>query len=173
MKALTLHRPWGASMLWGPKPIENRSWPPPESVIGEVIALHHGLHYDDDGDAFLAKHGWRAKEHEQSCWLGIIGTARVIGYVDGTGPGLRFVTKTPTLGDDAHARERRVVEIFEAGREFFFGNFGWVLDERLPFLAAIPCLGHQKLWNVRDLEEEIVIATTLVDLESIDERMTR
>ena len=162
MKALTLHRPWGASMLWGPKPIENRSWPPPESVIGEVIALHHGLKWDDAGALWLSEHtdamSWtRDREgRHRSEWIGIIGTARVLGYVDGTGPKLRFVTKDPLTNP---GRVKRVVEIFESARQFFFGDFGWVLDERVGFTQPIPCLGHQKLWNVRDLEEEIVVAT--------------
>jgi hypothetical protein len=40
MKALTLHQPWAALVVQGIKPIENRSWAPPRTVVGKVIAIH-------------------------------------------------------------------------------------------------------------------------------------
>lgn len=42
MKALTLWQPWGSLIVWGPKRIENRTWPPPASVLFKRIAIHAG-----------------------------------------------------------------------------------------------------------------------------------
>mgnify|MGYP003560963222 CR=1 FL=1 len=43
MKALTLHAPWAHAVAWLGKPLENRGWPPPLSIVGERIAIHAGL----------------------------------------------------------------------------------------------------------------------------------
>lgn len=42
MKALTLWRPWAWPIVAGHKPIENRGWLPPRSIIGKRIAIHAG-----------------------------------------------------------------------------------------------------------------------------------
>ena len=49
IRGLTLWRPWDVAMRDLGKPIENRDWPPPESVQGQLIALHSGKTWDDDG----------------------------------------------------------------------------------------------------------------------------
>ena len=43
MKALTLHAPWAHAVAWLGKPLENRSWVLPLSIVGERIAIHAGL----------------------------------------------------------------------------------------------------------------------------------
>ena len=42
MKAITLHQPWASLIAEGRKKFETRSWPPPEKLIGERIAIHAG-----------------------------------------------------------------------------------------------------------------------------------
>ena len=40
MRALTIWQPWASLIAEGVKTIETRSWPAPESVIGDRIAIH-------------------------------------------------------------------------------------------------------------------------------------
>ena len=39
MRALTLHQPWAQLMVWGLKNIATRSWPAPQGLIGQRIAI--------------------------------------------------------------------------------------------------------------------------------------
>ena len=43
MRAITLHQPWASLIAVGAKTIETRSWKPPQSAIGERLAIHAGL----------------------------------------------------------------------------------------------------------------------------------
>ena len=49
MRALTLRQPWAWAICHAGKRIENRTWAPPRSVIGQRIAIHAGS--GDDGAA--------------------------------------------------------------------------------------------------------------------------
>ena len=42
MKSLTLHQPWASLIAHGVKSIETRSWAPPQSLVGQRIAIHAG-----------------------------------------------------------------------------------------------------------------------------------
>lgn len=126
--ALTLWRPWHALMLAGPKDIENRPWAPPGWIIGKRIALHAGLKFDEAGwlkaqqiCADVGFNPFASKEFGRMC--------EVSGAIAGTA----VVTGFDTKG---------------GGNPWFFGPFGWTLEERRPLPAAIPCRGFQKLWRI-------------------------
>ena len=42
MRAITLHQPWASLIAHGVKDIETRSWPPPQTMVGQRIAIHAG-----------------------------------------------------------------------------------------------------------------------------------
>ena len=42
MYAITLHQPWATLIALGIKTVETRSWPAPERLLGQVIAIHAG-----------------------------------------------------------------------------------------------------------------------------------
>ncbi len=46
IRALTLWRPWASAVVQAGKDVENRTWKPPDSVIGTRIALHAGKRLD-------------------------------------------------------------------------------------------------------------------------------
>jgi hypothetical protein len=46
MRALTLWQPWAAAVAYCGKNIENRSWKPPQSLIGQRLAIHAGQKLD-------------------------------------------------------------------------------------------------------------------------------
>ena len=39
---ITLHQPWATLITLGIKTVETRSWPAPERLLGQTIAIHAG-----------------------------------------------------------------------------------------------------------------------------------
>lgn len=139
MRALTLWQPWGWAIVAGYKAMENRPWPPPQSAIGQRLAIHAGKTWDRDGarsildliapDAFpddLSAHVAGA----------VIGVATPVRVVRDGGIGVDGVPHVDTLTDD----ERR----------WFFGPYGWVLREVVRLPEPVPCRGYQMLWTLPD-----------------------
>lgn len=145
MKALTLHRPWPWAILHAPadrrKGIENRSWKPWASIIGQTIALHSGRHYDKEGAKYIAEQmpadlfglipfksvvGLPHWDDE-----GIVGTVRVVRW---------FKPLDPEFGKDP--------SIPPGQARWCFGPFCWVLEDVRALVTPIPCKGHQGLWDV-------------------------
>jgi hypothetical protein len=144
VKALTLWRPWGWAIVHGPKRIENRTWEPPEWLIGQRIAIHQGKHFEVDDlvhcqDLIRNIYGWDLKAPEVAQRYGIIGTAKVVGRckVHPESGKLRCSTE--------EARKVLLREEFQT--HWFSGPIGWVLDE-VHAIAPIPCKGAQGLWDV-------------------------
>lgn len=46
MKALTIKQPWADRVIFGTKRVENRTWKPPDWMIGKQIAIHAGKALD-------------------------------------------------------------------------------------------------------------------------------
>ena len=42
MLALTIHQPWASAIVLGPKRVENRTWRPPATLVGQRLAVHAG-----------------------------------------------------------------------------------------------------------------------------------
>lgn len=81
MRALTLWRPWTDAILYGGKDVENRTWAPPSSVIGELIALHAGKHYDIEGAEWMEDDlGLYVPPADADSPVGIVGVARITGF---------------------------------------------------------------------------------------------
>ncbi|MBF5043298.1 hypothetical protein FGE12_12940 [Aggregicoccus sp. 17bor-14] len=146
MLALTFWRPWDTALLHLGKPIENREWPPPARVVGERIAIHSGLKWDDEGAAEVARlaaadgvppdviaaHLHRARSVKGA----IIGTVRIARV-------LRRDALDPT--DSLH------------DSPWFFGSFGWVCSDLVVLREPVPCRGMHKLWRVPpDVERRIL-----------------
>lgn len=140
MKALTLWQPWASSIVYGPKRIENRPWRPPENLMGERFLIHAGLKWDESAVALLAAHWPQFREAEDLKIKfptgAIIGRARIVGCL----------SKTPA---DQTALDFGKADTLERHRHdpFFFGPFGWVLEDVEAFDEPIECRGFQKLWG--------------------------
>ena len=59
LSCITLWRPWCWSIYALPEPgakrIENRPNPPPATLIGQLVALHSGKVYDEEGARFITR----------------------------------------------------------------------------------------------------------------------
>jgi hypothetical protein len=143
MKAASLSQPWCWAVVdpIARKHIENRTWQPPLSMIGQTIAIHAAKSWDDKKQylvhvdaqrveartpiGFLIYHGYeppsRKESYASSCIVGV-------ATID------RIVTKADTLPEDQ--------------RRWFFGPFGWVLTNVRRLEEPVPCGGKQGLWTV-------------------------
>jgi hypothetical protein len=149
VRALTLWRPWDTAILYLGKPIENRDWAPPPSVIGQRIALHSGKKFDEAGAVKVVElarfHGITDKvielmlDRSEKLDSVILGTVR-IGSVLSRAQ-LAFGTPDPL-----------------ATSPWFFGAFGWVCEEPIAFQEPVPCKGAQGLWTLPPHIEAAVLA---------------
>ena len=145
MHALTLHRPWPWALFHldsrRAKRIENRIWPPPESRIGEHIAIHAGAKFDIRAAEYIAHVGetWPPLDEAQHP-LGIVGVARLVGYAEPTAPGARPRIHAPDLDTAQH--------VMHAGAGWYMGSFGWLLADVVALPAPVACKGGRRLWAV-------------------------
>lgn len=137
MKAITLIRPWPIAMFFLKpeylKDIENRSWKPPNSIIGQRIAIHAGNKYHPDvfaqwldiiqptpQEAFDLLLYWQ----DLSDIKGIIGTVVVDGW---------YYCRYSSEAKSPWAEE---------------GMICWRLKDPVALAKPIPCRGAQGLWEV-------------------------
>lgn len=124
MRAITLIRPWPYAVMFLGKRVENRSWAPPKSLIGQRIAIHAGKKYSLE-DANWIYHTFNVRipaQEEQP--TGIVATAVLSAVV--------------TDKDKPWTEHHR----------WYFGSYGWVLDDVRVLPEPIPCRGMQGLWDV-------------------------
>jgi hypothetical protein len=150
MLALTLIRAWCWAIIFGHKPVENRSWPPPDSLLGARIAIHSGNKYSDaaagaiDG---LTELGAAPAEDE---WPGgrIVGTVRIDGWVkhDGNGRMLAWRGVPPEVARTALMSPWVSCE----------PGYAWLLADPKPLRTPVACSGKQKLWRVSAEDEALV-----------------
>lgn len=79
MKAITICQPWPWAIFYGPKRIENRTWP---SDHRGPLLIHAGKSrkFWDDGCLFLDRYGWRPPAIEIQ-WGAIIGVVEMVDCV--------------------------------------------------------------------------------------------
>lgn len=147
--ALTLIRPWPFAMLHlddDPKRIENRDWKPWPRIIGRRIALHAGRKYDEsvadhlydlEGGLYRFAHQrFLERGHDE----GIVGTALVCGWVE---------WQAEYSGELNYGGDLTDEQLKAATRSrWFFGRYGWVLDDVRALKTPITCKGKHKLWTI-------------------------
>ena len=136
VKALSLHQPWASLIAAGFKSIETRSWPPPQSLIGQRIAIHAAKKvvafpdtpaYREFNDAVN-----NALGHD---WLRTSQRGAVVAIA--------------TL---YNVRQVQADTVIPEGDELLFGDFTlgrwmWELSDVQPLDPPVPARGHQGLWN--------------------------
>lgn len=123
---LTLQQPWATAVCDLGKRVENRSWCPPAHMMGEVIAIHAGKTFHEDGADWLAARMGRMVRRATVPLGAIVALARI----------KEVVTERP---EDP----------------WFVGPFGWVLEDVVA-LPPLTCPGRRQLWRVpADVRVEI------------------
>ena len=154
MRALTLHQPWAFLVARGEKLIENRSWKPPEWLMGQYFAIHAGKAWDDSKLDFIRDNYEGLMPTKHYCTVAesgmLIGIVQLVAVVSSQEEAERL---SPGHG------------------KWFFGPYGWVLEDASRLNPVIECRGYQKLWNIPDdLQEKIDAQFTIIG--SKDEHRT-
>lgn len=141
MRALTLWQPWAQLVAEGIKPIENRSWEPPRSVLGQRIAIHAGKRYEVGEWKYMLDaeedHVRDVCERAKTISGCIVGTAVVAAY--------------------ARADELDVGGFLIRQSRWFVGPVGWLLKDIVRLPEPIPCRGAQGLWTLPpDIEAKVL-----------------
>ena len=156
MKALTLVQPMAHAIVALPshlcKDIENRTWLPPDSLLGQRFAIHAGLAWG------AARFPWPTDVpviSRADCEFGcVIGVATLLGWFNAEhGDEVGFAVMAETRPNPE--LYRRVSN--PMANRWWLGPVGWLLGkvQRLP--EPVPCRGYQKLWNLPKLVEAKVL----------------
>jgi len=144
MKALTIKQPWAYAITDLDKRIENRTWKPPDWIIGKRIAIHTSKKSDALGYSAIQ----RVKHVTLPANLplgSIVATAKIISWVNEQCFEVGIVLHHPS-------------DLVE--NEWFFGPIGWVLADVQKLVEPIPCRGQLGLWDVpNDLLPKLVTRT--------------
>jgi hypothetical protein len=139
IRGLSLTRPWPFAFVnkgvgTEPKLVENRSWRPPHFIIGNYLALHAAKSWDEDDREWI-EHvtGLFVPRNRDSPHSQIFAVCRVIDYVE-------------DLHDPRLSVSRRV---------WFFGEFGWLLDDLVELVEPVPCTGGLGLWTFDKRQAEL------------------
>lgn len=145
MRALSLSQPWCWAVLFAGKHIENRTWRPPATLLKQRFAIHAAKSWDDSALTYMTSVGCvppsmikRDKVYPQGA---IVGVATLHSYVDTLVPDPK---NHPSLAPEQ--------------RKWFFGPFGWILEDVIPLTAPVPCRGHQGVFGLDPNVEEAVMS---------------
>lgn len=138
--ALSFLQPWLWAILEGHKPVENRSWKPPRSVVGRRIALHASAGYDREGDLFVRRLVGTHRNLRSpmvACRSAIVGTAVIVGAFRPAG------SRAEVVGPLLDVEVDRL-----AASPWAFGPWIWKVADVRKLRAPVPCKGALGFWKV-------------------------
>lgn len=149
MHAITIKQPWAYAICHLDKRVENRKRKPPENLIGQRVAIHAGVAFDDDATDWMFARGLMRSVHmtpEQSACFdargAVVATAVLRGHTTGDG-------NITTLSFD---RPGLVTRLFpwKSLEAWFTGPVGHVLADVRVLATPIPCRGQLGYWTLPD-----------------------
>jgi len=133
MKALSIKQPWLWAITNQDKRIENRTWKPPQWIIGKRIALHASKRYDNQGRMNIKQMIGIMPLPAYELPLGaIVATVKIKGWVNEQGFGTGLGLSLPST----------LIE-----NKWFVGPIGWIFED-IQLINPIVCRGALGLWNV-------------------------
>lgn len=133
MKALSIKQPWLYCITDLDKRVENRTWKPPDWIVGQRMALHASARPDNFSGNITAARlaGRQVSGILHNIPLGaIVATATVVGWFNSNGA----------------ASDSLLIKHIDD--KWFFGPFGWVLDDVRKIKKPVHCRGRLGLWDV-------------------------
>lgn len=139
MKAITLHQPYASLIAAGAKTIETRSWPPPQSMRGEPIAIHAGKVTADPHCGLFSREcerilgpGWRTDLPAGA----VVAIARLADWH-------RTCERNTSPGPlDDLSPENLLFGGWKCGQ------YAWMLTDIVRLAAPLPMRGHQGIWTL-------------------------
>lgn len=126
MYAITIKQPWLWAILRVGKKIENRTWKPPDSVIGQRIALHASKEFDPGGAEAIDRIVGPAYEMpvSRACQTGAILAVATLVHVT------------------------QIEDLTKPVPKWAVGPWCWALTNVLELREPIPTKGALGLWKV-------------------------
>jgi hypothetical protein len=150
MYAITLHQPWATLIALGIKTVETRSWPAPERLLRQTIAIHAARRMVRRPDDRIER---ELRARLGGDWLRAIPTGAVV--VTATLAGMaRVAYMDPMTGHAVHEAGTEMGCAVGRGRtpvdpwgDFSAGRWLWFLDDVAALPEPIPAVGHQSFWR--------------------------
>lgn len=130
MKAFTLWRPWPWAFIYAGKPLENRTWHLPRSLLGQRVALHAGKTFSADAAAWIEDTFGLSVPPQSDHPTGIVATAVYRGTAAEHG-----------LENDP----------------WYCGPVGWVFGGIRGLPEPVACRGAQGLWTVPEATARLLL----------------
>lgn len=152
MKVITVWQPWASLIAIGAKPYEFRGWVPPQSVIGQRIAIHAGARAMKKAEIFQLLQQLRSPEmHGIPCLRDYLAGPLLQNALDKPHSfPLSHILCTAILGKpkrgDVCAREFGEDAGNDSDREGTF-NWGWPLTDIEHLEPPVQIKGMQGLWD--------------------------
>lgn len=145
IKGLSLTRPWPFAFKHG-KRVENRSWRPSGRLVGCYIALHAAKSWSEDDREFISERLSVPVPSREECMDSVIfAVARWNGVIYLPTPTTEAQDLFPTM------------EAMPADQEqWYFGPFGWKLDDYIELPEPVPHKGAQLLWELEPVALNLV-----------------
>ena len=138
IRGLSLTRPWPFVFNDGgreePKRVENRVWSPPGSVRGRYVALH-------------AAKSWSEEDRE---WIEDVTGLRLPGRKDTPHSEIFAVCRVTGCAETVNDGDLRPGQ-----RVWFFGPYGWLIDDYVRLVEPVPCAGALGLWKFDERPAEL------------------
>ena len=150
MYAITLHQPWASLIALGVKTVETRSWPAPERLLGQTIAVHAGKRVvkQPGGPVELEMLARLGGDWQRAVPAGAVlatavlaGMARV-AYVDHVTGHAVHDSRTETGCTMGLGRTR-----IDPWGDFSAGRWLWFLVDVRTLPAPVLAVGHQGFWH--------------------------
>ena len=148
--AITLHQPWATLIALGVKTVETRSWPAPERLLGQTIAIHAGKRVVRQPGAAIERE-LRARLGED--WIRTIPAGAVAATA--TLAGMAQVEHVdPMNGHALHDGRTEMGRAAGRGRtpvdpwgDFSPGRWLWFLDDVVALPEPVPAVGRRGFWR--------------------------
>ena len=152
IRGLTVRQPWAWAIAHAGKDVENRTWAPPNNLLGGYLAIHAGKTLDVEAkqelqDAIrfqtrpeLALPDDLSVLHNMPTGA-IVAVVRLLGVARQGTETVTTYTASSSYGAigpdwDSPWLNRRA------------GTFGWILDQLVVLPNPVPCRGMQGLWTL-------------------------
>jgi hypothetical protein len=154
-----MKQPWAWAIVEAGKWIENRSWEPPDALLGEVFAIHAGLKKPstelvEEALECASEDGRRIAPPDQFQLGCIIGVATLDGYV--TDHDEDDFNECVMAHGDAHEATAMMSRAIQS--PWFFGPVGFVLTDVRRLVEPVPCKGALGFWELASDVERLVRA---------------
>lgn len=144
MQTLSLLQPFASLLAHGKKRIETRSWRPPASLIGQVLAIHASARFPRECIELCFQMPFRAA-------LVACGYTTPGELPRGAVIGTATLVECRSTSAGPNEPTARWVNKLDADEEEFGdyspGRFGWFFAEFAPFEAPVPARGALGIWR--------------------------